>query len=83
MASYETTDLYAAGALKTALRLSFPNIRLNGRLSTFVFDVEPAEAQRVVAEFYNDSLRIPAREYGAVLRDLKSLIFQAREGRGR
>ena len=81
--AYETSDLYAAGALKVALRLSFPIIRLNGRMSAFVFEVEPTEAQRVVTEFYNDSLHVPARQYGAVLRDLKSLIFQAREGRGR
>ena len=83
MASYETTDLYLAGALKTALRLPFPEIRLNSRLSAFAFQIDPTEAQRVAAEFYNDSLHVPARRYSQDLRDLKGLIFQAREGRGK
>ena len=83
MTSYETSDLYLAGAIKTALRLPFPDIRLNGRLAAFCYRVDLAKAQRIAAEFYNDSLCVPARRYGQDLRDLKSLIFQAREGKGR
>lgn len=79
MMNYETTDLYLAGALKTALRLPFPSIRISGRFSSFAFQVDPTEAQRVAVQFYNDSLRVPARRYAQDLRDLKSLICQRRE----
>ena len=77
--SFETSDLYAAAAVKSILHLPFPDILLTGRLSTFVFAVEPTEAQRVVNEFYNDSLHVPARRYAQDLRDLKTLICQRRE----
>ena len=82
MTSYETTDLYLAGALKTALRLPFPNIRFSGRLSAFAFQIDPIKAQRVAVEFYNDSLHVPARRYAQDLRDLKMLICQHREKSG-
>ena len=78
MASYTTTDLYLAACLKVVLNLPLPSIRATGRLSTFVFDVEPSEAQRIAAEFYGDSLHVPARRYALDLRDLKGLVCQLR-----
>ena len=75
---FETTDLYLASALKTALRLPFPEIHLNDRFSTFRFQVNPAEAQRVAEEFYNSTLRLDAREFSFTLRDLKALLCQKR-----
>ena len=78
MASYATTDLYFAAALKVVLTLPPPAIRPTGRLSTFVFEVDPSEAQRIAAEFYGDSLCVPARRYALDLRDLKGLVCQLR-----
>ena len=77
-ATYETTDLYLACALKTALRLPFPEIQPSGRFSTFRFHVNPAEAQRVAEEFYNSALPLDAREFSTTLRDLKALLLQKR-----
>jgi len=78
MASYTTTDLYFAAALKVALNLPPPFIRASGRLSTFVFDVDPSQAQHVAGEFYGDALLVPARRYASDLRDLKGLVCQLR-----
>ena len=78
MANYSTTDLYLAAALKVALTLPLPTIRASGRLSTFVFEVDPSQAQRIAAEFYGDSLDVPARRYALDLRDLKGLVCQLR-----
>ncbi len=83
MATYETTDLSLAAAIKSELRLPFPEIRLDGRLSTFVFSVESQLAQQVATRFYNDDLQISARRYAQDLRDLKALIFRAKESQGR
>lgn len=83
MATFETTDLYCAAALKTFLQLPFPAIRVGGRLSNFIFEVDPIRAERASASFYNDSLSIPARRYAQDLRDLKALIFRAKEDQGR
>ncbi len=77
--NFTTSDLYAAAALKAALNLPFPDILLQGRMSAFVFAVEPKEAQKILDQFYNDSLQIPAREYGQNLRDLKTMICQRRD----
>ena len=78
--TYETTDLYCASALKTALNLPFPEIEADGRFSTFRFTtVDPARVQAIADQFYNDTLHVPARRYAQDLRDLKALIFQARE----
>jgi len=81
-AAYQTTDLYLAGAIKTVLRLH-PNISLSGRLSVFSFPIDPVEVQRVVSEFYNDALHVPARRYASDLRDLKTLLCQKRDGTAR
>ncbi len=81
--TFETTDLYLACALKTALRLPFPEIQPNGRFSTFRFQVDPTEAQRVAAEFYNGLLRLDAREFSLTLRELKGLLCQTREPKRR
>lgn len=78
MANYSTTDLYFAAALKVVLNLPPPLIRATGRLSTFVFEVDPNQAQRIAAEFYGDSLGVPARRYALDLRDLKGLVCQLR-----
>lgn len=78
MASYSTTDLYFAAALKVALTLPPPLIRASGRLSTFVFEVDSSQAQHIAAEFYGDSLLVPARRYASDLRDLKGLVCQLR-----
>jgi len=78
MASYATTDLYLAACLKVVLNLPLPAIHASGRLSTFVFEVDPSHAQRIAAEFYGDSLRVPARRYALDLRDLKGLVCQLR-----
>ena len=76
--SFSTTDLYLAGAIKLVLNLPPPTIRPSGRLSTFVFEVDPSQAQRIAAEFYGDSLHVPARRYALDLRDLKGLVCQLR-----
>jgi len=78
MASYATTDLYLAACLKAVLNLPIPTIRASGRLSTFVFEVDPIQAQRLASEFYSDSLHVPARRYALDLRDLKGLVCQLR-----
>ena len=78
MTTFETTDLYLACALKTALRLPFPEIHPSGRFSTFRFHVNSDEAQRVAEEFYNGALRLDAREFSTTLRDLKALLLQKR-----
>jgi hypothetical protein len=76
--TFETTDLYLACALKTALRLPFPEIQPSGRFSTFRFHVDPTEAQRVSEQFYNGALPLDAREFSTTLRDLKALLLQKR-----
>ena len=76
--SYSTTDLYLAACLKVALNLPPPTIRPNGRMSTFIFDVDPSQAERIAAQFYGDALSIPARRYALDLRDLKGLVCQLR-----
>ena len=84
MAIFETTDLYCASSLKTTLGLPFPEIEATGRFSTFRFTiVDPAKAQAVADQFYNDTLQVSARRYAQDIRDLKALIHQAREVRGR
>ena len=80
MQVYQTTDLYLAAALKTALGLPFPDIQAEGRFSTFIFQVDPAQAQQAAERFYADTLTVPARRYAQDIRDLKTLIFQTREG---
>ncbi len=83
MTTYETTDLSLAAALKSEFRIPFPEIRLDGRLSTFVFSVDPGLAQEAATRFYNDELQISARRYAQDLRDLKALIFRTKEVQGR
>ena len=78
MATFETSDLYCAAAVKTALRLPNPEIQPGGRFSTFRFHVNPAEAQQVAEAFYNSALRLDAREFSTTLRDLKALLLQKR-----
>ena len=82
-ATFETTDLYLACAVKTALRLPFPEIQATGRFSTFRFQVNPAEAQRVSQQFYDGALRLDVREFSAALRDLKALLLQQRGTKAR
>lgn len=79
--TYHTSDLALAACLKAVLRLPFPTIRVDGRLSTFIFEVDPVEAQSVADDFYNDRLSVPARRYAQDLRDLKALIFREKEAR--
>ena len=76
---FQTSDLYLACALKTALHLPFPEIHLNDRFSTFCFQVHHAEAQQAADAFYNGLLRIDAREFALTLRDLKALLCQQRQ----
>ena len=83
MATYSTNDLYLASAIKTSLRLPFPEIHVEGRLSSFIFRVDPNQAQQIATRFYNDELTVLARRYAQDLRDLKSLIFRAKEGMAR
>ena len=79
-AIFETTDLYFASALKTFLQLPFPEIEANGRFSTFRFvTVDSVKAQAIADQFYNDTLQVPARRYAQDIRDLKALIFRAKE----
>ena len=79
--NYATTDLYLAACLKTVLNLPLPVIHANGRLSTFVFEVDSIEAQRIAAEFYTDAISVHARRYSQDLRDLKGLLCQLRGAR--
>ena len=81
--AYETTDLGLAAALKCALHLAFPEVRPNGNLSRFIFNLDSQKLEETVATFYDDTLMVPARRYAQDLRDLKSLIFAARGGQGR
>lgn len=76
--AFSTTDLYLAAAVKSALRLPFPLVKINGRLSAFVFNVDATDAQHVVDSFYNDALQLPVRQFSQDLKDLKALIFAAR-----
>ena len=82
--TFATNDLYAAGALKAALSsLSFPRIVATGRLAGFQFEIEPTEAQRILDEYYNDRLVVPARKYALILRDLKGMVCEHRQSRAR
>lgn len=79
---FRTSDLSLAAALKTTLRQN-PTVQINGRLAEFVFPAEAQEAQRIADQFYSDALTANLRSYAQDLRDLKSLIFAAREAQGR
>ena len=79
MAAFRTSDLNLAAALKTALQQT-PTVQIHGRLAEFTFDVDPQEAQRVTEAYYSDQLNANLRLYAQNLRDLKSLIFAARDG---
>ena len=81
---FETTDLYCASALKTFLQLPFPEIEVNGRFSIFRFTtIDSVKAQAIADQFYNDTLHVQARRYAQDIRDLKALIFRAKESSGR
>ncbi len=77
MSTYRTSDLALAAALKTTLRRS-PAVELTSRFAEFVFSVDPSDAQPIADRFYTDELTVPARRFAQDMRDLKSLIFQAR-----
>ncbi len=81
--AFETSDLYCAAAVKTALRLPFPEIQPGGRFSTFHFQVNPAEAQQIAKQFYDSALPLDAREFSMTLRDLKALLCQKRGAKAR
>ena len=78
MTGFKTTDLSLAAAVRTILRHS-PSVRINGRLAEFAFQVDSTQAQQVADRYYSDDLSANLRTYAQDLRDLKSLIFAARE----
>ena len=82
MPSYTTSDLAVAAALKTALHV-LPEIHVRGRLCEFTFPIDQAKAQQIVQQFYDDTLSLPLRRYAQDLRDLRSLIANAKEVQGR
>ncbi len=78
---YTTTDLSLAAALRNLLSRT-PSVHLTSRLAEFRFTGDPAQAQRVADEYYSDRLTVNPRQYAQDLRDLKTLIFQARNENG-
>jgi len=79
---YRTTSLDLSAALRTTLGKA-PSCQISGRLVEFIFPVDPKEAQRIADQFYSDSLTANLRAFSANLRDLKAMLHQAREVRGR
>lgn len=80
MTTFRTSDLHLASALKTVLDLPAPAIKVSERHSEFIFQVDPKEARRVAEAYYGDKLSANLRSYASNLRDIKTLIFQARTG---
>lgn len=77
---YRSSDLYLASFLK-ARGLYLAGVERECEKLVFVFKVDGERIKEFIDEFYNDSL-VGVLTYKAALRDLRSLIFNHRKGKG-
>ena len=75
--AYQTKDLYFAAALLAAGEKLEGTTQQTGQ--THWFFVETLRIQEIEIEWVNDDLEVPARAYAEAVKNLKNMVFAARE----
>jgi hypothetical protein len=79
MDTFRTTDLYLAGALKSATNCN-PSVFIREHRCEFSFQIDAIESEDLVDRYFRGQLSLPALRFAESLRTLKALIHQARSG---